>query len=85
MQLQDFYPIVVTEHLAGCRDFYGRWFGLDVVFQASWFVLMGARTSPFRCEMSRSVSDDSVCSIRPASGSMWSSRSSRHRAGGTDT
>lgn len=43
MQLQDFYPIVVTEHLAACRDFYRRWFGLDVVFQASWFVLMGAR------------------------------------------
>ena len=43
MQLQDFYPIVVTEHLVACRDFYGRWFGLDVVFQASWFVLMGAR------------------------------------------
>ena len=42
MQLQDFYPIVVTEHLAACRDFYGRWFGLDVVFQASWFVLLGS-------------------------------------------
>jgi catechol 2,3-dioxygenase-like lactoylglutathione lyase family enzyme len=43
MQLQDFYPIVMTEQLAGCRHFYGRWFDLDVVFQASWFVLMGAR------------------------------------------
>jgi catechol 2,3-dioxygenase-like lactoylglutathione lyase family enzyme len=42
MQLQDFYPIVVTEHVAGCRDFYRRWFGLEVVFEASWFVLLGA-------------------------------------------
>lgn len=45
MRLQDFYPIVVTEHLAACRDFYGRWFDLDIVFQASWCVLLGARES----------------------------------------
>ena len=42
MQLQDFYPIVVTEHVAKCRDFYRRWFALGVVFEASWFVLLGA-------------------------------------------
>lgn len=42
MQLQAFYPIVVTEHLASCRDFYRRWFELEVVFEASWFVLLGA-------------------------------------------
>jgi catechol 2,3-dioxygenase-like lactoylglutathione lyase family enzyme len=42
MQLQDFYPIIVTEHLVECRDFYRRWFGLEVVFEASWFVLLSA-------------------------------------------
>jgi ribosomal protein S18 acetylase RimI-like enzyme/predicted enzyme related to lactoylglutathione lyase len=42
MQLQDFYPIVVTEHLARCRDFYRRWFDLQVVFEASWFVLLAS-------------------------------------------
>lgn len=42
MQLQDFYPIIVTEHLAACRDFYRRWFSLEVVFEATWFVLLGA-------------------------------------------
>jgi catechol 2,3-dioxygenase-like lactoylglutathione lyase family enzyme len=42
MQLQSFYPIVVTERVVDCRDFYQRWFGLKVVFEASWFVLMGA-------------------------------------------
>jgi catechol 2,3-dioxygenase-like lactoylglutathione lyase family enzyme len=41
MQLQDFYPIVVTEHLVACRDFYRRWFELEVAFEASWFVLLG--------------------------------------------
>jgi catechol 2,3-dioxygenase-like lactoylglutathione lyase family enzyme len=40
MQLQAFYPIVVTPHLGTCRDFYRRWFGLEVVFEASWFVLL---------------------------------------------
>lgn len=42
MQLQDFYPIVVTEHLLACRDFYRRWFELEVVFEATWFVLLRA-------------------------------------------
>jgi catechol 2,3-dioxygenase-like lactoylglutathione lyase family enzyme len=42
MRLQTFYPIVVTEQLTACRDFYRRWFGLEVVFEASWFVLLSA-------------------------------------------
>jgi len=42
VELQDFYPIVVTERVRDCRDFYRRWFGLDVVFEASWFVLLGS-------------------------------------------
>jgi catechol 2,3-dioxygenase-like lactoylglutathione lyase family enzyme len=43
MQLQSFYPIVVTSRGAECRDFYRRWFELDVVFEASWFVLLGRK------------------------------------------
>ena len=42
MQLQDFYPIIVTEHLGTCRDFYRRWFDLQVIFEASWFLLLGS-------------------------------------------
>ncbi len=42
MQLQDCYPIIVTENLAACREFYRRWFELQVVFEASWFVLLGS-------------------------------------------
>ena len=42
MHIQDFYPIIVTEHVARCRDFYGKWFAFQVVFEASWFVLLGA-------------------------------------------
>ena len=40
MRLQDFYPIVVTENLARCRDFYRTLFGMEVAFEASWFVLL---------------------------------------------
>ena len=32
------YPIVVTDRLRECRDFYCRWFGFQVGFEASWFV-----------------------------------------------
>jgi catechol 2,3-dioxygenase-like lactoylglutathione lyase family enzyme len=41
MRLQSFYPIVVTPRGEACRDFYQRWFGLNVLFEASWFVLLG--------------------------------------------
>jgi len=43
MHLQSFYPIVVTRRITDCRDFYQRWFGLEIVFEASWFVLLGSR------------------------------------------
>ena len=42
MQRKSVYPIIVTPHLQACRDFYRRWFGLEVLFEASWFVLLGA-------------------------------------------
>jgi catechol 2,3-dioxygenase-like lactoylglutathione lyase family enzyme len=34
------YPIVVTDKLHECRDFYTRWFGLSVIFEASWIVVL---------------------------------------------
>ena len=41
MRIQSFYPIIVTPRATECRDFYRTWFGLEVVFEASWFVLLG--------------------------------------------
>jgi catechol 2,3-dioxygenase-like lactoylglutathione lyase family enzyme len=41
MRLQSFYPIIVTPRVTDCREFYQRWFGLEVVFEATWFVLLG--------------------------------------------
>lgn len=47
MKLQDVYPIVVTDQLKECRDFYCDWFGFQVVFEASWFIyLMSAGDCP---------------------------------------
>jgi catechol 2,3-dioxygenase-like lactoylglutathione lyase family enzyme len=46
MELVDAYPVVITDQLRACRDFYRRWFGFEVTFEASWFVLLqggGAR------------------------------------------
>ena len=40
MKLVDAYPVVVTDRLQQCRDFYRAWFGFEVAFEASWFVLL---------------------------------------------
>jgi hypothetical protein len=48
MPLQDMYPVIVTSHHKQCRDFYARWFGAVVVFEASWFVLLALPGDPPR-------------------------------------
>jgi catechol 2,3-dioxygenase-like lactoylglutathione lyase family enzyme len=40
MELVDSYPVIVTDRLHECREFYRRWFGFEVGFEASWFVLL---------------------------------------------
>jgi catechol 2,3-dioxygenase-like lactoylglutathione lyase family enzyme len=42
VRLQDAYAVVVTDKLAECRDFYARWLGFQVVFEASWFVYLSS-------------------------------------------
>ena len=42
MYVKDLYSIIVTDKTAECRDFYVRWFGFQVVFEASWFVYLAA-------------------------------------------
>jgi uncharacterized glyoxalase superfamily protein PhnB len=36
------YPIVVTDRLRECRDYYRRWFGFEVFFEASWIVVLSS-------------------------------------------
>lgn len=40
MELVDGYPIIITERLHECREFYGRWFAFEVVFEATWIVVL---------------------------------------------
>jgi catechol 2,3-dioxygenase-like lactoylglutathione lyase family enzyme len=40
MEIVDSYPIVVTDRLRDCRDFYCRWFGFEVLFETDWMVLV---------------------------------------------
>lgn len=42
MQLQDAYPIIVTDKLTECRDFYTRTLGFQIAFEASWFVYLAS-------------------------------------------
>ncbi len=46
MQLQAAYPVIVTDKIAECSDFYVNWFGFQVVFEASWFVYLTSRGNP---------------------------------------
>ena len=43
MRFIDLYFVVVTDATTACRDFYVTWFGFDVAFEASWFVLLKHR------------------------------------------
>ena len=42
MHVKDLYAVIVTDKRSECRDFYVRWFGFQVVFEASWFVYLAA-------------------------------------------
>jgi uncharacterized glyoxalase superfamily protein PhnB len=42
MKLLASYPIVVTDRLHECLDFYTRWFGFEVVFEANWIVVLSS-------------------------------------------
>ena len=46
MRIEASYPVVVTERLRECRDFYVRWFDFVVAFEASWFVLLMTEDEP---------------------------------------
>jgi uncharacterized glyoxalase superfamily protein PhnB len=45
MQLLSSYPVVVTDKLAECRDFYVKRLGFQVEFEATWFVYLASGSS----------------------------------------
>jgi catechol 2,3-dioxygenase-like lactoylglutathione lyase family enzyme len=40
VQLQETYPLIVTDRLAEARDFYLRWLGMEVTFELDWVVYL---------------------------------------------
>ena len=38
MDIQERYPLIVTEHLAEARDFYVKWLDMEVTFELEWVV-----------------------------------------------
>jgi len=34
----EFFPVLITDRLTECRDFYVRHFGFDVVFELDWYI-----------------------------------------------
>jgi catechol 2,3-dioxygenase-like lactoylglutathione lyase family enzyme len=41
-RLEAAYPVVVTDRITACRDFYTRVLGFSVAFEATWFVYLTA-------------------------------------------
>ncbi len=46
MQLESAYPVIVTENMIQCRDFYVRHFDFQVVFESSWFTYLSSVATP---------------------------------------
>jgi catechol 2,3-dioxygenase-like lactoylglutathione lyase family enzyme len=40
MRIVDRYPIIVTERIRDCRDFYQRYLGFRTGFESRWFIWM---------------------------------------------
>ena len=38
MDVQDAYPLIVTEHLSEARDFYVKWLDMEATFELEWVV-----------------------------------------------
>ncbi len=38
MQINSFYPVLMTNQMAATRDFYTQHFGFQITFEADWYV-----------------------------------------------
>ncbi|MFD0364219.1 VOC family protein [Nocardia sp. GCM10030253] len=38
MELSSFYPVIGTDRLAETRDFYIKWLGFEITFEADWYI-----------------------------------------------
>lgn len=47
MQINSFYPILMTNQVAATRDFYTQHFGFQITFEADWYVSLKAADGRF--------------------------------------
>lgn len=40
-QIKGMYPVVITSDIEATKSFYTQWFNYSVLFESSWFILMG--------------------------------------------
>ncbi|MCC6946227.1 MAG: VOC family protein [Bradyrhizobiaceae bacterium] len=45
MKVLDTYPLITTPDLRAARNFYRSHFGMEIVFEASWVVMLGRRAN----------------------------------------
>ncbi|WP_030792322.1 VOC family protein [Streptomyces sp. NRRL S-920] len=46
VKLGSFYPVIATGDVAAARDFYTRYFGFEVTFEADWYVSLHRPDAP---------------------------------------
>ncbi|WP_280235763.1 VOC family protein [Nocardia cyriacigeorgica] len=46
MNLSSFYPVICTAELGAARDFYARWFGFEITFEADWYISLKRPGTP---------------------------------------
>ncbi|GAB6930058.1 VOC family protein [Paenibacillus sp. JCM 10914] len=45
MKIQGFYPVIMTDKISEVAQFYTRYFGFEIVFEADWYVSLKMATS----------------------------------------
>lgn len=54
MQFKQLYPITITAEIKACHEFYTKFFGLETVFEADWYIQM---RHPNGCELAWMLPD----------------------------
>jgi len=47
MNINSFYPVLLTNQIGATRDFYVRYFGFQVTFEADWYVSLRSADGRF--------------------------------------
>jgi catechol 2,3-dioxygenase-like lactoylglutathione lyase family enzyme len=47
MQVNSFYPVLMSDKIAATRDFYVQHFGFQIVFEADWYVSLKSADSRY--------------------------------------